>query len=134
MKLKPISYKDQMIIKGKSIPENTKEDKLGFFIEELWSVLPEAVKTSDWVSLDETGDKTHVVYNKPSGIKFTQIIPVTVKAIQEQQLLIEELKKENSVKQNQINDLKTEVNKISELEKEFVKIKLLLDKNDLGDN
>ena len=108
MKLKTISYKDQMIIKGKSIPENTKEDKLGFFIEELWSVLPEAVKTSDWVSLDETGDKTHVVYNKPSGIKFTQIIPVTVKAIQEQQTQIENLNSE-------VQSLKTELAQIKEL-------------------
>lgn len=108
MQLKPISYKDQMTIKGKSIPENTKEDKLGFFIEELWSVLPEAVKTSDWVSLDESGDKTHVVYNKPSGIKFTQIIPVTVKAIQEQQTQIENLNSE-------VQSLKTELAQIKEL-------------------
>ena len=67
-------------------------------------------------------------------VDYSKLVPLLTKAIQEQQLLIEELKKENSVKQNQINDLKTEVNKISELEKEFVKIKLLLDKNDLGDN
>jgi hypothetical protein len=94
MQLKPIRYKDQMTIKGNEIPENTKENKLGFYVEELVNVLPEAVKTSDWISLDESGDKTHVIYNKPSGIKFTQIIPVAVKAIQEQQVKIESLESE----------------------------------------
>ncbi len=106
MQLKPISYKDQMTLKGKEIPENTKENKLGFYVEELLNVLPEAVKTSDWVSLDESGKKTHVVYNKPSGIKFTQIIPVTVKAIQEQQEQIVDLKSEVDDLKQQIQELK----------------------------
>ncbi len=93
LKLKPIVYKDNMdYVNGKRIPDNLREDKLGFYTEELLRVLPEAVKKSDWVSLDEYGTKTRVVYDKPSGIKFTQIIPVVVKAIQEQQEQIEELK------------------------------------------
>ncbi|WP_375238114.1 hypothetical protein [Aurantibacter sp.] len=110
MQLKPISYKDQMTIKGKAIPENTKEDKLGFYVEELLNVLPEAVKTSDWVSLDESGNKTHIVYNKPSGIKFTQIIPVTVKAIQEQQEQVEDLKSEVEELKKQIQELRDLIN------------------------
>jgi len=106
LKLKPIVYKDNMdYINGKRIPDNLREDKLGFYTEELLRVLPEAVKKSDWVSLDESGKKTRVVYDKPSGIKFTQIIPVTVKAIQEQQAQIEELKSE-------VSDLKELVNKL----------------------
>ena len=109
MQLKPISYKDNMKKAGKTvIPEDLKEDKLGFYTEELFSVLPEAVKLSDWVSLDESGNKTYVAYDKPKGIKFTQIIPVTVKAIQEQQEQIEDLKSE-------VEDLKEQVNKLIEL-------------------
>ena len=92
-------------VNGKRIPDNLREDKLGFYTEELLRVLPEAVKKSDWVSLDESGKKTRVVYDKPSGIKFTQIIPVTVKAIQEQQEQIEVLKSE-------ISELKELVNKL----------------------
>jgi len=106
MQLKPISYKDQMTIKGKEIPEHTKEDKLGFYIEELLNVLPEAVKTGDWVSLDESGNKSYVTNNKPSGIKFTQIIPVTVKAIQEQQEQIEDLKSEMETLKTELESLK----------------------------
>ncbi|NQY31107.1 MAG: hypothetical protein HRT69_16780 [Flavobacteriaceae bacterium] len=106
LKLKPIVYKDNMAyVNGKRIPDNLREDKLGFYTEELLRVLPEAVKKSDWVSLDESGKKTRVVYDKPSGIKFTQIIPVTVKAIQEQQEQIEVLKSE-------ISELKELVNKL----------------------
>ena len=97
MKLKPITYKDNMqYVNGKKIPNELREDKLGFYIDELLQVLPEAVKTSDWVSLDESGKKTRVVYDRPNGIKFSQIIPVTVKAIQEQQKEIEVLKTEVS--------------------------------------
>ena len=109
LKLKPIVYKDNMdYVNGKKIPNNLLEDKLGFYTEELLRVLPEAVKKSDWVSLDESGNKTRVVYNKPSGIKFTQIIPVTVKAIQEQQEQIEELRSEVSELTELVNKLISE--------------------------
>ena len=97
MKLKPIVYKDNMeYVNGKRIPEALKEDKLGFYTKELLEVIPEAVKKTDWVYLDESGVRTRVVYPKPSGIKFNQIIPVTVKAIQEQQELIKDLESEVS--------------------------------------
>ena len=108
MKLKPITYKDNMqYVNGKKIPNELREDKLGFYIDELLQVLPEAVKTSDWVSLDESGQKRRVVFDRPNGIKFTQFIPVTVKAIQEQQAQIETLKAE-------ISDLKKLIKLISE--------------------
>jgi len=106
LKLKPIVYKDNMdYVNGKRIPDNLREDKLGFYTEELLRVLPEAVKKSDWVSLDESGKKTRVLYDEPSGIKFTQIIPVTVKAIQEQQEQMEELKSEVSELKKLVNRL-----------------------------
>lgn len=107
MQLNPISYKENTPSNGKkAIPENQKANKLGFDSEELAAVIPEAVKKSDWVSLDESGEKTYVEYEKPVGVKPYQIIPVTVKAIQEQQIQIEELKKEIALLKEAINTLK----------------------------
>ena len=105
LRLKPISYQDNTSVVDRTIiPDNLKDNKLGFYANELLEVIPEAVKTSDWVSLDESGKKTRVVYDSPKGIMPYQIIPVTVKAIQEQQEQIEllkssvnELKKQNEL-------------------------------------
>lgn len=100
LKLRPISYLDNTSVVDRTIvPDNLKETKLGFYAKELLEVIPEAVKTSDWVSLDESGRKKRVVYNDPRGIMPYQIIPVTVKAIQEQQQQIDLLK-------NSIDELK----------------------------
>ncbi len=100
LRLRPISYLDNTSIVDRTIiPDNLKETKLGFYANELLEVIPEAVKTSDWVNLDESGKKTRVVYDSPKGIMPYQIIPVTVKAIQEQQEQIDLLK-------SSINELK----------------------------
>ncbi|WP_320816043.1 hypothetical protein [Flavobacterium sp.] len=107
MQLKPISYKENTPLNGKKeVPENLKADKLGFDAVELGILIPEAVKTSDWVSLDESGNRTYVTYDKPVGVMPYQIIPVTVKAIQEQQVQIEELKAEIALLKEAINLLK----------------------------
>ena len=107
LKLKPIAYKDNITTKdGKTIiPDNLKETKLGFYTEELVKIIPEAVKTSDWFCLDESGSRTKIEFDTPAGIMYQQLIPVTVKAIQEQQEQIEALKSE-------ISDLKELVNKL----------------------
>ena len=107
MQLKPISYKENTPSNGnKIIPDNQKANKLGFDAQELSVIIPEAVKKSDWVSLDESGKRTYIEYEKPVGIMPYQIIPVTVKAIQEQQNQIEELKKEIALLKEMVNALK----------------------------
>jgi len=106
LELNPVSYTEDISKIGKtSIPDHLKDIKLGFHAEQLLQVIPEAVKKSDWVSLDETKNRTRVTYDKPKGVMLYQIIPVTVKAIQEQQVQLEELKTE-------ISELKELVNKL----------------------
>ncbi|WP_452603031.1 hypothetical protein [Pontimicrobium sp. MEBiC06410] len=108
LRLKPISYLDNTSTVNKtSIPDNLKDTKLGFYANELLEVIPEAVKTSDWVHLDESDRKTRVTYAKPKGIMPYQIIPVTVKAIQEQQEQIELLKEAVEELKKQNKSLKT---------------------------
>ena len=107
--LNPVSYKEQVNMVGKTkIPDHLKDIKLGFHADQLVKIIPEAVKTSDWVALDESGKRTRIVKKNPKGIKMLQIIPVTVKAIQEQQEQIEVLKSEISELKELVNRLISE--------------------------
>jgi hypothetical protein len=65
----------------------------GFSAQQLLEILPEVVQTHSWVPANETGDYKEVK-NEHLGVNYSDIIPVTVKAIQEQQVQIEELKRE----------------------------------------
>lgn len=93
LKLKPISYKWKDNKIGKTtIPKDKEEKKLGFSAQELLKVLPEVVKTHDWKKLDEKSDEYVYVENQNIGVVYTDLIPVLVKAVQEQQSQIESLK------------------------------------------
>jgi hypothetical protein len=93
MKLKPVTYnwKDNKI-GNQLIPENLQETKIGFLAQDLLKVLPEVVKTHDWKITDEKTKTYQYTENEVMGVMYSDIIPVTVKAIQEQQAQIEELK------------------------------------------
>lgn len=95
MMLKPVTYnwKDNKIGKT-TIPENLEEKKLGFLAQDLLKVLPEVVKTHDWKITDESRPQEYSYeQNSVLGVMYSDIIPVVVKAVQEQQAQIEELKK-----------------------------------------
>ncbi len=87
LKLRPISYqwKDEGIRKGTGT-------NLGFSAQELQQIIPDAVVAEKGKTPE---DADHTYY----GVKYAEIIPVLVKAIQEQQELIEQLRKE-------VNELK----------------------------
>lgn len=94
MQIKPISYQWKENYIGKTrIPDNLKQTSLGFSAQELLTILPEVVKTHDWkIKSEATPNEYEYVQNDKLGVMYSQIIPVTVKAIQEQQAQIEELK------------------------------------------
>lgn len=94
LKLKTITYNWKNYKLGKTnIPLDKQEKKIGFSAQQLLEVLPEVVQTHSWVPANENGDYKEVK-NEYLGVNYSDIIPVTVKAIQEQQTQIEELKKE----------------------------------------
>lgn len=98
MKLNPVSYKwKDNKIGNQTIPENLQETKLGFLAQDLQKIIPEVVKSNDWKK-SENGNYTYTP-NSVLGVMYTDIIPVTVKAIQEQQKQIENL-------ESQIKELK----------------------------
>ena len=96
------------------IAPNEKETKLGFVAQEVQNVLPEIVKDKEWLPISEDRpEEYHLVPMKTLGMSYTEMTPVMVKAIQEQQSMIDNLKEEN-------NKLKERLERIE---------KLLLEKN-----
>ncbi|MFD0964582.1 hypothetical protein [Pseudofulvibacter geojedonensis] len=94
MKLEPITYREEIRNIGNRTSRVEERDiRLGFTTNNLLNAIPEAVKTSDWVTLKEGEDPIKMTIDNPTGIMYNQIIPVTVKAIQEQQAQIEELRR-----------------------------------------
>lgn len=83
--LRPVSFK----WKDEKIDNNSTH--LGFVAQEVKKVLPEVIVDSDWVEGKEGQGK---IWEKSErlGMKYSEIIPVLVKAFQEQQEIIENQK------------------------------------------
>ena len=83
--LRPISFqwKDDTIDKSST--------HLGFVAQEVQQVLPEIVVDHEWIEVPDTTEK---VWEKTErlGMKYAEIIPVLVKAVQEQQTIIDSQK------------------------------------------
>jgi hypothetical protein len=93
MRLNPFVYREKSKKIGSRMSTTEENDlAIGFNATELLAVIPEAVKTSDWYTIKEGDDLVKQQIENPNGIMYNQIIPVTVKAIQEQQGQIEVLK------------------------------------------
>lgn len=71
-----------------------KDQKLGLKAQQILELIPESVKTHDYKQLDESkpGVYTKVELDR-YAVNYQSLVPVLVKAIQEQQLQIETLKK-----------------------------------------
>jgi hypothetical protein len=105
--LRPISFqwKDNAI--------DNSATHLGFVAQEVQEVLPEVIVDSDWVELPEGQGKTWKKSDK-LGMKYSEIIPVLVKATQEQQEIIENQNSEIEILKNQLQML---IDRIETLEK-----------------
>jgi hypothetical protein len=66
-------------------------NKLGLLAQEIQKVLPEVVRDYDYVTDEKTGQATKVKTER-LGLAYSDIIPVLIHAIQEQQAEIEKLK------------------------------------------
>lgn len=88
MQLRPVSYQ----WKDKNLQLGTGTN-LGFVAQELERVVPDLV-IHEQVQPDAETGKVANQYNDAYGVKYAEFIPVLTKAIQEQQALIEQLRKE----------------------------------------
>lgn len=85
MQLEPVEYN------WKNLPTDKK--KLGLVAQDLLEIIPEVVKTHDWQDIDESDNpQQERVKLDRLGVYYSDLIPVLIKAIQEQQGTIENLK------------------------------------------
>jgi hypothetical protein len=93
-KLRPVSYYRNN--------DSNKKIEYGFIAQEVASALEEIqVKNSGMISIDDAG-----MY----AMRYNDIVAPMVKAIQEQEVLIEQLRKENQIMQKEINKILQKLN------------------------
>lgn len=114
--LRPVSYE--------WINHPEQGNKLGLIAQEVKTILPEVVKDQDYVQ-DEEGNMNLITLSR-IGMYYADIIPVLVKAIQEQQEQITELGANNS--NSTSNRIKTLEEENQLLKNEIAEIKALLQK------
>lgn len=116
MELKPVTFKwkDEYTSSNQKVAEDKKTTKIGFLAQDLLNVLPEVVQTHSWQITDEK-KPAEFLPNKNLGVFYSDIIPVAVKAIQEQQTEIETLKKT-------MEDLKTVVEELKRQNELLLKV------------
>jgi hypothetical protein len=102
--LKPVSFQWE-----NDANENT---KLGLVAQDLLTVIPETVKTHDQAIVNEATGEMEVVELERLGVYYSDLIPVLIKAIQEQQDIIE--KKDTEIAKLKVKTNENEA-KISEL-------------------
>jgi predicted RNase H-like nuclease (RuvC/YqgF family) len=82
---------------------------MGFLAQDLQQVIPEVVRTKEWVWDGEDRKNGHWQPMAKLGVAYSEIIPVAVSAIQQQQAQVEALTSSLEVQQQQIELLKAEL-------------------------
>ena len=96
LQLEPISFKwkeekeDSFVI-----PDAEKEYKLGFIAQEVQKIIPEVIVSHEWKEYEESPGELVKGETERLGMRYSDLIPVAIKAIQEQQEVIETLEKRN---------------------------------------
>lgn len=112
--IQPLSYglKDLMQLRPVSFSwKDSREDdkrRIGFIAQDLQSVLPEVVRDREWVAPEKDGGGGEWKPVERLGVAYSEIIPVTVAAIQEQQGLIEQQARTIAAQQQAIEALQNE--------------------------
>jgi Chaperone of endosialidase len=93
-----------------------KDKKIGFLAQEVYKVIPEIVQKGDDGEYGGSGNSKELEKSgfTPWGLDYTSLVPILVKGMQDQQRLIEALKKENSELKGANTQLKTEVSAMKE--------------------
>ena len=106
--LNPVSFR------WKAKPEQG--EKLGLIAQDLLEIIPEVVKTHEYMTIGE--DENATLEKKELdrlGVYYTDLIPVLIKAIQEQQEIIQSYKSEQQQNKAAIADLQSQMNQLSEI-------------------
>jgi len=101
--IRDLSYGLKDIMKLRSVKFNwlnksSEGDKLGLIAQDLQKVIPEVVRDFDYVTDEKTGLQTKIPA-KRLGVMYSDLVPVLIKGMQEQQSIIE--KQQASFEQQQ---------------------------------
>jgi len=106
LNLRPVSFR------WKAKPEQG--EKLGLIAQDLLEIIPEVVKTHEYVT---TGEGEQAAIKKKEldrlGVYYTDLIPVLIKAIQEQQAIIQLYKNEQRENKAAIAELQSQMNQLT---------------------
>lgn len=107
LKLNPVSYYwKKEIVNSNIVPEDKKQLKLGFLAQEVEKIIPEVVYTHSYKQItNDENQPLQLVKNETLGINYEELLPVLVKAKQEQDEMIIELQNEVSKLSKQLLDL-----------------------------
>lgn len=83
MKLNPVTFKWKN--------RENEPFKIGLIAQDVYEVIPEVVKTHDYRVIDDMTGETELVENERLGIYYSDLIPVLINAIKEQQSTIKSL-------------------------------------------
>ncbi len=105
--LNPVSFR------WKAKPEQG--EKLGLIAQDLLEIIPEVVKTHEYVTL---GEGEHTTLEKKEldrlGVYYTDLIPVLIKAIQEQQEIIDTQQGKLGTQENLLKELASRVSQLED--------------------
>lgn len=105
LKLRPITFKWKDEFEDDfEIPDHEKEVKLGFIAQELQAIIPEVVKDFEWAENEEEFKDSinGKIATEYLGVSYSEVIAITIKAIQEQQIEIDNIKSKNKILRSKI--------------------------------
>lgn len=95
--IKQTNYGLDEVLQLNAVSFNWKDDpeenvRIGLIAQEILPLMPELVKTQEYVVSEKNPDQKELVSIDKLGVNYSALIPVLIKAIQEQQKEIDELK------------------------------------------
>ena len=102
LKLRPVQYN--------WIKHPDEGVRIGLIAQELKTVLPEVVKDWEWKVDEKTGERTKVEAER-MGVMYSDIIPVLIKAIQEQEANAQKMREEIEILKREITKFEKKYNK-----------------------
>ena len=107
LQLEPVSFKwKEERVNDYIIPNNEKEVKLGLIAQDVQKVLPEVVKDFQWKRYEENPNELVKYVAGRLGMSYSELIPVVIKAVQEQELILQNLEANNKLLKQKIAELK----------------------------
>lgn len=86
LKLKPVSFKwKEEFVDDFKIPNGQKRTHLGFIAQDIQEVIPDIIETSSWHEYEENPGVLEKKVSDIIGVNYSELIPILVKSIQEQE-------------------------------------------------